>query len=77
MSQQKTATEHKYRLAPEKAERIRTSPPVVMTVMEAAAYLACSPRKLRDLIQTRKLKAARVGSKVVLRREWLDAMLGT
>lgn len=47
-----------------------------MTVMEAAAYLACSPRKLRDLIQERKLKSTRVGSKIVIRREWLDAMLG-
>ncbi len=65
-----------YRLPPEKAALIRTSPPVVMTVMEAAAYLACSPRKLRDLIQARKLKSTRVGSKIVIRREWLDQMLG-
>ena len=47
-----------------------------MTVMEAAAYLGCSPRKLRDLIQSRKVKSARVGSKIVIRREWLDAFLG-
>ena len=65
-----------YRLPPERAAEVRTSPPVVMTVMEAAAYLACSPRKLRDLIQARKLKSTRVGSKIVIRREWLDAMLG-
>lgn len=65
-----------YRLPPEKAAIIRTAPPVVMTVMEASAYLACSPRKLRDLIQSRKVKATRVGSKIVIRKEWLDAMLG-
>lgn len=65
-----------YRLPPEQAAQIRTSPPVVMTVMEAAAYLGCSPRKLRDLIQSRKVKSARVGSKIVIRREWLDAFLG-
>ncbi len=50
-----------YRLPPEKAAFIRTSPLVVMTVMEAAAYLAVSPRKLRDLIQERKVKSTRVG----------------
>ncbi len=66
----------RYRLPPEEAALIRTSPPVVMTVMEAAAYVACSPRKLRDLIQERKVKSARVGFKIVIRREWLDAMLG-
>jgi excisionase family DNA binding protein len=44
--------------------------------MEAAAYLTCSPRKLRDLILERKIKSARVGSKIVLRREWLDVFLG-
>jgi excisionase family DNA binding protein len=65
-----------YRLPPERAAEIRTAPPAVMTVMEAAAYVACSPRKLRDLIQARKLKSTRVGSKIVIRREWLDAMLG-
>ena len=65
-----------YRLPPERAAEIRTSPPVIMTVLEAAAYLACSPRKLRDLILARKVKSTRVGSKIVLRREWLDAMLG-
>ena len=65
-----------YRLPPDKAALIRTSPPVVMTVMEAAAYVACSPRKLRDLIQARTVKSARVGAKIVIRREWLDAFLG-
>ena len=65
-----------YRLPPERAAEIRTSPPVNMVIMEAAAYLACSPRKLRDLIQARKLKSTRIGSKIVIRREWLDAMLG-
>jgi hypothetical protein len=66
----------KYRLAPDRASLVRTSPPCILTVMEAAAYLACSPRKVRELIQTRKLKSTRVGSKLVIRREWLDAMLG-
>jgi excisionase family DNA binding protein len=47
-----------------------------MTVMEAAAYLAVSPRTVRQLIDRRSLKSTRVGSKIVIRREWLDAMLG-
>ena len=64
-----------YRLPPDRADQIRTAPPVVMTVMEAAAYLACSPRKLRDLIQSQKVKSARIGARIVMRREWLDALL--
>ena len=76
MSHQQTLTESKYRLAPDRAAIVRTSPPVVMTVMESAAYLAVSPRTIRQLIDRRKLKSTRVGSKIVIRREWLDAMLG-
>jgi excisionase family DNA binding protein len=66
----------KYRLSPDKVAIIRTTPPVVMTLMESAAYLACSPRKLRELIAGRRVKSARVGAKIVIRREWLDAFLG-
>ncbi len=68
--------EKKYRLDPDRAVVIRTSPPVVMTLMESAAYLACSPRKLRDLVAARRVKHARVGVKIVIRRDWLDAFLG-
>jgi excisionase family DNA binding protein len=71
----KTASPGKYRLGPERANLIRTDPPVVLTVMEAAAYIACSPRKLRDLIHARRVKSARIGAKIVIRREWLDAYL--
>jgi len=68
-------TEKRYRLDPDKAAIIRTTPPVVMDVKEASAYLVCSPRKLRDLIAAHRVKAARVGAKIVIRREWLDAFL--
>jgi excisionase family DNA binding protein len=71
------STEKKYRLDPDRAAVIRTSPPVVMTLMESAAYLACSPRKLRDLVAARRVKSARVGAKIVIRRDWLDAFLGS
>jgi len=66
----------KYRLDPDKAAIIRTAPPVVMDVKEASAYLVCSPRKLRELIAGHRVKSARVGAKIVIRREWLDTFLG-
>jgi len=46
-----------------------------MTVMEGAAYLGISPRKLRDIIQARMVKHARLGSRIIFRREYLDALL--
>lgn len=66
----------KYRLDPDRAAMIRTSPPVLMDLKEASAYLVCSPRKLRDLVTAGRVKHARVGAKIVIRREWLDAFLG-
>jgi len=65
----------KYRLAADKAAIIRTNPPHNMTVMEGAAYLGISPRKLRDIIQARMVKHARLGSRIIFRREYLDALL--
>jgi excisionase family DNA binding protein len=65
-----------YRLASDKAAVIRTTPPLVMDLKEASAYLVCSPRKLRDLVATHRIKHAYVGAKIVIRREWLDAFLG-
>lgn len=67
----------KYRLDPDRAAIIRTAPPVVMDLKEASAYLVCSPRKLRGLVAARRVKHARVGAKIVIRREWLDAFLGS
>ena len=64
----------KYRLAADKAAVIRTNPPHNMSVMEGAAYIGISPRKLRDLIQARRVKCARIGSKIILRRECLDEL---
>ena len=51
------------------------APPAVMNLLEASAYLTCSPRKLRDLVATHRVKHAYVGKKLVIRREWLDAYL--
>jgi excisionase family DNA binding protein len=50
--------------------------PVVMDLQEASAYMVCSPRKLRDLVAAGRVKHKRVGAKIVVRREWLDAFLG-
>lgn len=68
-------SESRYRLDPDRAAVIRTAPPVVMTLMESAAYLACSTRKLSDLVAARRVKHARVGAKIVIRREWPDSYL--
>ena len=68
-------TPSKYRLSPEKAATIRTNPPVNMGVFEASAYLNISPRKLRDLIAARRVKCARIGAKIILRREYLDELV--
>jgi hypothetical protein len=65
----------KYRLDPDRAAIIRTTPPLVMDLKEASAYLVCSPRKLHDLVATHRVKHAYVGAKIVIRREWLDAFL--
>ena len=67
----------KYRLSPEQASAIRTNPPVNMGVFEAAAYLNISPRKLRDLIAARRVKHARLGAKIILRREYLDELVSS
>jgi len=63
-------------LSPSQAALIRSNPPVNMTLKEAAAYAACSPRKLRDLVLARRVKSARIGAKIVVNRKWIDEYLG-
>ena len=75
-TEQLPPTDSKYRLDFARAAVIRTAPPVVMDLKEASAYLVCSPRKLRSLIAAGQVKSARVGAKIVIRRQWLDAFLG-
>jgi len=65
-----------YNLSPERATLIRSNPPVNMTLKEAAAYMACSPRKLRELVLARRVKSARIGAKIVINRKWIDEYLG-
>ena len=66
----------RYRLAPEQEAAVRVDPPINLNVMECAAYLRCSPRKVRDLISSRRLRHARVGSRIIVRRQWVDEFLG-
>jgi len=65
-----------YRLPPEKADKIRLSPPPVMTLLEAAAYMTCSPRKLRELIALQRVRCAKIGARIIIKREWLESFLG-
>lgn len=66
----------KYRLDSDRATIVRTTPPVVMDMKGASAYMDCSPRKLRVLIASPRVKHTRIGAKIAIRREWLDAFQG-
>ena len=56
-------------------ESIRTNPPCIMRIHEAAAYMAISPRKLRYMISEGRIKAIRFERRVILRRKDIDATL--
>jgi excisionase family DNA binding protein len=66
----------RHRLPLDRAAEIRKEPPSVMTLMESAAFLTCSPRKLRELIAQNKVKCTRIGQRIVIKREWLESFLG-
>jgi excisionase family DNA binding protein len=44
----------------------------VMTKVEAADYLRVSPRTLTNLLAARRLRAARIGRRVLFKRAELD-----
>lgn len=44
-----------------------------LTVQEAAAYLGFCDKTIRRACQVGKLRCARVGRHIRIRREWLDA----
>jgi len=66
----------RYRLPLDRTAEIRKNPPLVMTLMEAAAYMTCSPRKLRELIALQRVRCAKIGARIVIKREWLESFLG-
>ena len=74
-SQIASPSDSKYRLEASRSAFIPTTPPVIIDLKKASAYLVYSPRKLRDLIAARRVKHARIGAKIVIKREWLDAFL--
>ncbi len=51
---------------------IRSMPPSLLTVLEAAEYLIISERKIRDEIAKRMLGAARIGRRLIIRLRDLD-----
>ena len=51
---------------------IRSMPPSLLTVLEAAEYLIISERKIRDEIAKRMLGAARIGQRLIIRLRDLD-----
>ena len=48
-----------------------------LTVNEAAAYVGFCDKTIRRACQLGKLKCARVGRRIRIRREWLDAWVMT
>lgn len=45
--------------------------PPIMSVAEAAEYARLSAKTVYDLIADRKIRAKKVGSRLLIRREWL------
>ena len=56
----------------EKTLSVRATPPKLLNVQEAAAYLAISEKKLRRLISDRQVPVVRIGRRIVLRTVDLD-----
>jgi excisionase family DNA binding protein len=54
---------------------VRSNPPRNMSIIEAAAYMGFSPRKLRYEIAEGRIKAVRFGRRVILRLKDLDDAL--
>jgi excisionase family DNA binding protein len=48
---------------------------VWLDVRGAAAHLACSTKRIYDLVAQRRVRFARDGRRLLFRVEWLDAMV--
>lgn len=66
-------------LATEVAERLASDAYAArepwLDVSEAATYLACSRKRIYDLVASRRLSVSRDGRRLLFRRSWLDACL--
>lgn len=54
---------------------IRSNPPAYMSVAEGALFIGASERKLRASIANHEVKHVRFGTRIILRRQDLDAFL--
>jgi len=58
------------------AERLPAQGPAPwLDVDEAAAYLACKPHRVYDLVAEGRVRCAKDGRRSLFRREWLDVYL--
>ncbi len=62
-------------LSAEQIEAIRRNPPLHMSLVEAALYLGFSPRKLRQDLKARLFPHCKVGGRIIIRRDALDAAM--
>ena len=58
------------------AENIRFSVPAILSILETAAVMTLSRRKVMDLIGTGKLKTVKVGRRRVVPRTSIESLLG-
>ena len=63
------------KLSPEQVAAIRRDPPHDMSLLEAAAYIGCSPRKLRYDTKARLIPVIKLRGKLLFRRAALDEAL--
>lgn len=63
------------RSIPDATKAIRSNPPLIMSLMECAAFLGISYRKIREDIQARRIPHIRLGGKILIRRDALMAAL--
>ena len=59
-------------LSEEEARRVRTSPPRMLTLMEAATYLNVGRTAVSKLIQEGSISARRVGHRVIIPLDSID-----
>jgi excisionase family DNA binding protein len=46
-----------------------------LNVEQAADFLACGKRRIYDLVESERLECRRDGTRLVFKREWLEAVL--
>lgn len=56
-------------------KEIRRNPPLIMSLKEGATFLGVSVRKLRTDLKARRIPHVRLGGKILLRRDAVEAAL--